>query len=219
MGVTRVRDLSGAEALAQRLDRPMGALGVVFLLLVLGQSLAEDPRLVAALSAIGWVLWLVFVAEFALRAWIARDQRAFWRRNWWQLVFLAVPFLRFARALSFLRAARVGGVVSAAVRGSRSAGRLLSGRVAWVAVVTGVVILASSQVLYVLGSYDAYGDALHGAALATITGEPLSADDGYARILEVVLALYSVGVFATTAAALGAFFLQPDPRDNGDPKA
>jgi len=208
------RDLSGAEAFARRLDRPMGALGIVFLLLVLGQSLAEDPRLVTALSAVGWALWLVFVGEFALRAWIARDQRAFWRRNWWQLVFLAVPFLRFARALAFLRAARVGGVVSAAVRGTRSAGRLLSGRVAWVAVVTGVVILASSQLLYVLGVYDAYGDALHGAALATITGEPLSADGPFPRVLEVVLALYSVGVFATTAAALGAYFLEPSRPDD-----
>jgi Na+/H+ antiporter NhaD/arsenite permease-like protein len=46
-----VRDLSGAEQLAARLDRPMGALGLVFLLLVLGQSLAKDPGLVTVLFA------------------------------------------------------------------------------------------------------------------------------------------------------------------------
>ncbi|MEO2092060.1 MAG: histidine kinase dimerization/phospho-acceptor domain-containing protein, partial [Gemmataceae bacterium] len=45
-----------------------------------------------------------------------------------RLVELSNDFLRFARALTLLRAARVGGVVSAAVRGSRSAGRLLSDR-------------------------------------------------------------------------------------------
>jgi voltage-gated potassium channel len=76
-----VRDLSGAEQLAARLDRPMGALGLVFLLVVLGQSLARDATLVAVLSAAGWALWSVFVAEFALRAWVARDQRRFWARN------------------------------------------------------------------------------------------------------------------------------------------
>ncbi|SDQ69457.1 hypothetical protein [Quadrisphaera sp. DSM 44207] len=216
--------LTRAEALARRLDRPMGALGVVFLFVVLGQGLAEDPVLVRVLAVLGWLLWAVFVAELALRAAVARDQRRFWRRNWWQVLFLAVPFLRFLRALSALRVARaarvarvarVGSVLSAAVRGSRSAGRLLSGRIAWLATVTVVVVLASSQLLHVLGAYPAYGDALHAAALATITGEPLSAPGGFARVLEVILAVYSVAVFATLAGALGAYFLARAPDAGG----
>lgn len=202
------RGLSRAEELAARLDPADGAVGLVFVLVVLGQSVAADPRLRTGLTVLGWVLWLVFVAEFALRAYIARDQRRFWVRNWWQLVFLAVPFLRFARALTLLRAARVGGVLSSAVRGSRSAGWLLSGRLGWLAVVTGIVVLASSQLLYVLGAYSGYADALHDAALATVTGEPLAAAGGLARTLEVLLAVYSVIVFATLAGSLGAFFLQ-----------
>lgn len=207
-----------AEAFARRLDRPMGALGVVFLLLVLGQSIAEDEVIVTSLTVAGWLLWLVFVAELALRAHLARDQRRFWARNWWQVVFLAVPFLRFARVLSVLRFARVGGVLSAAVRGSRSAGRLLSGRVSWLGILTVVVVLASSQTLYVLGLYPDYSDALHEAALATVTGEPLTATGGVARVLEVGLAVYSVAVFATLAGALGAYFLkQGEPPDDGLP--
>lgn len=213
------RSPSQAELLAQRLDKPMGALGLVFLFVVLGQTLAQSPGLSAALSVAGWLLWLVFVGEFALRAYVAHDQRAFWRRNWWQLIFLAVPFLRFARALRLLRFARfsrVGSVLSAAIRGSRSAGKLLTGRVAWLGVVTVVVILASSQLLYVLELYASYGQALHDAALATITGEPMSAQGGVPRVLEVVLALYSVAVFATLAGALGAFFLQRGTDPSGD---
>lgn len=211
--------LSDAEELARRLDRPMGALGVLFLFVVLAQNLATGPALQHWLAVTGWVLWAVFVAELALRAYVARDQRAFWRRSWWQVVFLAVPFLRFLRALSFLRVARVarvGGVLTSAVRGSRSAGRLLGGRVAWLAVVTGVVVLAASQLLYVLEAFPTYAEALHGAALATVTGEPLAADDGAARVIEVVLAVYSVAVFATLAGALGAYFLR---RPEGDAAA
>ena len=203
------------EGLARRLDRPMGVLGLVFVLVVLGQSLARDPWLVTTLSVVGWACWAVFVAEFVLRAVQARDKRRFWARNWWQVLFLVLPFLRFVRALAFLRAVRVGGVLSAAVRGSRSAGRLLTGRIGWLAAVTGVVVLASSQLLYVLGAYDTYGPALHEAALATVTGEPLSTDAGFARVLEVVLAVYSVAVFATLAGALGAYFL--DPRRSARP--
>lgn len=202
------RGESPAEELARRLDRPMGVLGLLFVLVVTGQLLATSPGWSLALSVTGWVLWAVFVAEFALRAYVARDQRQFWRRNWWQVLFLALPFLRFARALRLLRTARIGGVLSATVRGSRSAGRLLSGRVGWLGVVTGVVVIGTSQLLYVTKTFTDYGQALHGAALATVTGEPLSADGALARVVEVVLAIYSVAVFATLAAALGAFFLQ-----------
>jgi voltage-gated potassium channel len=200
--------LRGAEALARRLDKPMGALGVVFLLVVLGQTVAEDDGVLTVLAVVGWVLWAAFVAELALRAYVARDQRLFWRRNWWQVVFLAVPFLRLVRVLMFLRVARVGGILSAAVRGSRSAGRLLSGRLAWLSVVTVVVILASSQLLFVVGAYDSYRLALHDVALSTVSGEPLSADDATAMLLEVGLAIYSVAVFGVLAGSLGAYFLE-----------
>jgi voltage-gated potassium channel len=196
------------EGLARRLDKPMGVLGLCFVLVVLAQSLAREAWLVTTLTVLGWLFWAVFVAEFVHRAVTARDRRRFWRRNWWQLLFLALPFLRFARALSLLRAARVGGVLSAAVRGSRSAGRLLTGRIGWLAAVTVVVVLAGSQLLYVVGAYDSYGVALYDTALATVVGEPLSAGGQLARVLDVALAVYSVAVFATLAGALGAYFLE-----------
>ncbi|SCL70925.1 voltage-gated potassium channel [Micromonospora citrea] len=196
------------DGLARRLDKPMGVLGLLFLLLVLGQAVTDDQPLATVLTVASWVLWAVFVAEFALRAWLARHcAREFWRRNWWQVIFLAVPFLRFARAATALRAARGTGVVAAAVRGTRSAGRLLTDRLAWLAVVTVTIILAAGQLLVVTGSYRTHGQALHDVALTTITGEPLAANDTFAQILELALAAYSVVVFGTLAGALGAFFL------------
>lgn len=206
--ITDDDDVGRAELLARRLDRPMGALGVVFLLVVLAQTVADDPDALAVLAVVAWVLWAAFVAEFALRAYVAHNRRRFWRRNWWQLLFLALPFLRLVRALLLLRVVRVGGILSAAVRGSRSAGRLLSGRLAWLSVVTVVVMLASSQLLFVVGAYERYSVALHAAAMSTITGQPLSAEGGTARFLEVGLAAYSVAVFGVLAASLGAYFLQ-----------
>jgi voltage-gated potassium channel len=205
------QEVTRAEALARRLDKPMGALGVVFLLVVLGQGVAEERWLVRGLAVLGWLLWGAFVAEFVLRAYVARSQRLFWRRNWWQVLFLALPFLRLVRALTFVRIARVSGVLSAAVRGSRSAGRLLSDRLSWLTVVTAVVTLASSQLLYTLDAYGSYATALHAAAMSTVTGAPLRAEGAVARVMEVALAVYSVAVCATLAAALGAYFIQGRP--------
>ena len=208
--------LTAAEEFARRLDRPMGVLGLLFLFVVLGQLLATDPVLVTVLSVLGWVFWAVFVAEFILRASIAGFQRRFWKKNWWQLIFLLVPFLRFFRALQALRflrmgrVARLGGVLTAGVRGSRSAGRLLSNRIGLLSAVTAIVILVSSQLLFLTEAYDDYADALYEAALVAISGTPLTADTGFTRLLEVVLSIYSVAVFATLAGALGAFFLEGD---------
>lgn len=210
-----VRDgqLGQAELLAARMDRPMGVLGIIFVFVVLAQLLAEDARMLAVLGVAAWIFWGVFVAEFLLRAFIARFQWAFWKRNWWQVLFLLVPFLRFFRALQalrFWRAARlgrIGSILSAGVRGSRSAGRLLSTRIGWLVAVTAVVILVASQLLYLNESYPSYAAALHDAAIATITGSELGADGVFASLLEVALAVYSVAVFATLAGSIGAFFL------------
>jgi voltage-gated potassium channel len=215
-GRTREEQLGVAEGLARRLDRPMGVLGILFLFVVLGQLLAEDPDLVAALNVVGWLFWAVFVGEFLLRAYIARFSRRFWARNWWQVLFLLLPFLRFlrvlraARLLRLGRLTRAGGVLSAGLRGSRSAGRLLSNRIGWLAAVTAVVVLVSSQLLYLVDAYPGYGPALSDAAMATITGRELAAEGAFPRVLEVVLALYSVAVFATLAGSVGAFFLREE---------
>ncbi|WP_240615064.1 hypothetical protein [Arthrobacter ruber] len=217
--------LRRAEAVAARLDKPMGILGVIFLFVVLGQILATSTGMILFFTVVGWVFWTVFVAEFLLRAYIAGFSRTFWKKNWWQVIFLLVPFLRFFRALQALRFVRVarfarfGGIVSAGVRGSRSAGRLLSSRIGWLAAVTAVVILASSQLLYATGTHGSYADALFESAMATITGTGLTPTTPFARILQVLLAVYSVAVFATLAGSLGAFFLRgtDPPRLRPDP--
>ena len=220
----RVRDLArrppedrerGIELLASRLDRPMSVLGLLFLLVVLGQNVSTSAGVQTAFTVVGWVLWVVFVGEFLLRLWLAPSRARFLRKNWWQVLFLLLPMLRFLRALAFvrivragrvLRFVRAGGVVSSAVRSSRSAGRILGSRIGWVAALSAIVVLAASQLLFTLGLYDSYADALYAAATATIAGESLGLDSGFGRVLDVVLLTYSVAVFAALAGTLGAYF-------------
>lgn len=212
--------VSAAEVAARRLDKPLGILGIIFLFVVLGQLLATEPTLILFFTVAGWVFWAVFVAELLLRAYIAGFSKAFWKKSWWQVVFLLVPFLRFFRALQVFRLvrlarlARYGSIVSAGVRGSRSAGTLLSSRIGWLVAVTAVVILASSQLLYAMGA-GSYADSLFEAAMAAITGNGITATGALARFLQIVLAVYSVVVFATLAGSLGAFFMQPKDAAQG----
>jgi voltage-gated potassium channel len=197
-----------AEELLDRLTPIMSALAVLFLLVVFAEAMADaGTALAGGLSAAGWLLWAVFVAEFLFQVWVAPDTSAFLSKNWWQVVFLVLPFLRILRLFWAFRILRTGRVLSSAVRSSRSARGLVGSRVGWMAVISAITILGSSQLLYEFDVYPNYGDALHAAALAAITGEPLNQDDGFARLLEVVLALFSLVVFAALAGTVGAFFL------------
>jgi len=84
-----------------------------------------------------------------------------------------------------------------------------------------ITALGSSQLLYEFEIFDRHGEALHAAALATITGEPIAQPDGFAKVLDVALAGYSVVVFAALAATLGAYssakvdVARPDSLDYG----
>lgn len=198
-----------ADELLDRLTPVMSALAVLFVLVVVGESMTTDGTgLSVALTIAGWLIWLAFAAEFIARMVVAPDSRAFLKRNWWQALFLILPFLRIFRLVRIFRFARTGRVLSSAIRSSRSAQRALGSRVGWLAVVSAIAILASSQLLFEFGIFDRYGDALHAAALATITGEPIARPDTFSRILEVGLAAFSVVVFATLAGTLGAYFLE-----------
>lgn len=210
-----------AQELLDRLTPAMSALGVLFLLVVLGEQFARSGSGVALLlSVVGWLLWAVFAAEFVARMVVAPSTGRFLKRNWWQLLFLVLPFLRVLRLVRALRVLRTGRVLSSTVRSSRSVRQVLGGRVSWLAVVSAITILGSSQLLYGFGDYPTYGSALHDTALAAITGEPLGRPDPFAQVLEILLAIFSVVVFATLAGTLGAYFLHDaGRRDPGEQAA
>ena len=198
-----------AQVLSDRLHPAMAALGLLFVVLVLAQGPAvEGTPLQRVLLVATWILWAVFVAEYVLRLVIAPSTSRFLRQTWWQLLFLVVPVLTLLRALLILRVARPTRVALAALRGGRSARATLTGRAAWLAVLTAIVTFASADVLFEVAGVRPYGAALHAAALATITGEPTGSSHGLAQLLDVVLAVYAVVFFATLAGSLGAFFLE-----------
>ena len=197
----------------------MAALGVLFALLVLVETVSgPDGPAAGVLSVVSWILWAIFLTEFVVRATAARSTATFLRRNWWQVLFLALPFLRFVRVLWTLRtvhhAARAGRVVSSMIRTGRNAHRRLTSRVAWLVVVTACVIVGGSQILYEVDPGRPFEDALHEVALAAIAGVPLRRD-GWLRVLDVALVTYSVAALATLAGAIGSFLLERRREDGG----
>ncbi|MEU7565486.1 hypothetical protein AB0A99_05615 [Streptomyces fradiae] len=212
MGGTTEQDTARerlSQELLDRLTPVMSALGILFLLVVIGEYMAKPGTAThVAMTVTGWLLWAAFIAEFAARLILAEHRGRFLRRNWWQMVFLALPFLRVLRLLRSLRLLRTGRVLSSTVRSSRSAGRLLSDRVAWLGVITVIVVLAAGELLYEFDRpADSFASTLHATALLAISGEPTGASTAYGKLIELFLALYAVTVFASLAGAFGAYFV------------
>lgn len=196
-----------AYKIAQRLDRPIATLGVVALGLWLLEPFTSSQAFIQAVVDVAWIgIAFAFLIEFVARAVVAPETWPFLRKHWWEVGLIALPFLRFLRVL---RAGRAGRGVASAVHSSRRAGARLQSRLTLLLVVTTVVACAAGRLLWEFGGYkNSYPDALHDAAMSTVTGSALGSGHVFAQVLEIVLGVYSAVIIATIAGALGAYFIQ-----------
>jgi voltage-gated potassium channel len=205
-----------AALIEDRLDIPMAVLAVVWAALVAYDLVAPAAQR-DALALAGNVIWGIFIVEFALKLVVSGHPLRFLRRRWPSVVFLVLPALRLFRVLRAVRALRVlpaARVVGSSYRAVGTARGLLEGRIAFLLATTAIASFSGGQLLYLLerGQEDGVatlGDALWWSATLAISGnavfEPMTA---LGRLLALGLSAYAVVVFASVAAALGAFFVE-----------
>ena len=205
-----------ATLIERRLDIPMALLAAVWAGLV-GYELIAPRQQLDALALAGNVIWGLFAVELAAKLVVSGRPLRFMRRHWPSVLFLVLPalrLLRIARALRLVRVLPAARVVGSSYRAVGTARGLLTGRLQFLAVATGIVVFGGGQLLYVLergreGALVYLGDALWWAAnlaiAANVVHEPVTLAG---RLLAILLSAYSVVVFASLAAALGAFFVE-----------
>lgn len=221
-GYCRWRALRQLEAW---LDRPMLVLSFVWLALAL---LELTDRTNGLFEWIGTAIWLVFIADFALRLFLAPNKRRFLLGNWLTLISLLVPALRvfrFARALHLLGSARGADlikIVGSLNRGMNALRKSLGRRrVGYVLALTVIVIVVGAAGMLQFEGYAAansngqgfkgYADALWWTAmLVTTIGSQYWPVTTEGRILGFLLSVYSISVFGYLTAVLATFFVGRD---------
>lgn len=206
------------EAALERTDPVMAWLGVVFALVV-GYELAVEvgPEAQRALTAVGWGVWAIFLAEFAAHLYVAPSRMRYVRRNILRVVALVIPTLRalrFVRLLRLGRALPAARVVTSSYRVAGTARRLLQSRIAYLGALTVVVGIALAELAYLFerdrpdGIFDSFGDAILWSAGVVIaaSGDPRPASLG-AHVAMLFGFGWAMVVFATLAGSLGAFFV------------
>lgn len=222
---------SQLQQLEDWLEGPMLVLSLAWLTLVVVELIWGQSSL---LETFGTVIWIVFIAEFALRLWLAPEKLRFVRNNVLSLIALAVPafrLFRLFRAFRVLRAARaVRGlrlvrVVGTANRGMRALKASMGRRgIGYVLLLSLLVLVLGAAGMYALEADEAgargfkgYGDALWWTAmlLASLGTDywPVSPEG---RVLCFLISLYGLGVFGYITASFASFFVG---RDAGAPGA
>lgn len=213
------------------LAAPMAILSLAWLAVVVWELVSGSTEL---LTTVGTAIWVIFIVEFAVRLTLAPGKVAFLKSNWLTVIALAVPALRFFRALTFLRAARaLRGVRLVRIVGTanRSMNALKStlqrrafpyvGGLTVLAIALGSAgMLNFENAREVEGGFTSYGHALWwtGMLVASIGTEnwPVTTEG---RALAMLLSLYGLAMFGYITATFASFFVGRDAQEASGPLA
>ncbi len=222
---TRSERLGALRGLEEWIEMPMQVLGFVWLALLV----VELTRgLTPLLSALTTIIWIVFIAEFALRLLLAPNRLEYVKRNWLAALSLALPALRVVRIARVARVFRIAPatrglrlvrVVTSLNRGMRSLGRAMGRRgLGYAIALTIIVTLAAAAGMYAFESefpdgrgLTSYGSALWWTAMIMTTmGSEYWPRTSEGRTLCVLLSVYAFAVFGYVTAALASYFVGRD---------
>lgn len=207
------------------LEWPLLVLGLAWLALLVVELLWG---LTPVLDAVGLGIWVLFIADFALRLVLSPEKLLYLRRNWLTALSLLVPALRLfrlARLARVLRAARTARglrlfrVVSSLNRGMRALRASMGRRgFGYVLAVTSIVLLAGAAGMYAFesgsdanGGLATYSESLWWTAmLLTTLGSEYWPRTPEGRVLCVLLALYAFAAFGYITAMLATYFVGQD---------
>jgi voltage-gated potassium channel len=211
--------------LVHALETPMLVLSAVWLLLL---AIEFTRGLSPWLGTLNDLIWIAFVAQFALEFAAAPGKRLYLRKRWITALSLALPavrLLRLPRVLGLARLARagrslrLGRLLAGMNRGMRALAVAFRRRgLGYLVLLTLLVAVTGAAGIYRFEldapggpGFADYGTALWWTAmLLTTMGSDYWPRTPEGRVLCLFLALYAFAVFGYVTAAIAAFFVGRD---------
>lgn len=211
-------------------ETPMALLGLAWLCLMvvdLVRGLGQTGQSIATL------IWIIFIADFAIRFTLAPRKLAYIRTNWLTVVALILPalrvvrFVRLLRSLSRLRGLPLVRILASVNRGMRALGETMQRRgFGYVLAITCLVTVAGAAgMLHFEGplqtenGIDDFWSALWWTGmLMTTMGSEYWPRSGEGRVLCMFLAIYAFAVFGYVTGTIATYFIGQDQAQTGEEK-
>jgi voltage-gated potassium channel len=169
-----------------------------------------------------WVLWSVFAGEYALALALAENRRRFFRSAWLSLLVVAISFpllpalfgmvrlARLARLLRLIRLLAFGARLVTALKET-------TGRRGFVYVCTLFILLVvmAGAIMSLVEPQTVKGNMWDGMWWAVVTATTVGYGDispvtAGGRLVALALMLFGIGLTATLAASVAAYFVKQD---------
>ncbi len=191
-------------------------------LLLLPVFVALPAGAAATVVVLEWALWLVFVAEFSWRWYIAMDRGTFVKHNLIDLAVVVLPIVPALRALRLIRLVRIA-VVGARVV-DQSDAIVKRSNVKYAMMIAGLIILLAAAMEWSAehtrpeATIHSLQDALWWA-VSTIT--TVGYGDKYpvtpeGKVVAITLMLVGIAVFGLVTATLASLFVERDAEEEAD---
>ncbi|MGB2695172.1 MAG: hypothetical protein WBD55_08295 [Dehalococcoidia bacterium] len=158
------------ESYERATELPLIVLALAIIpLLVLPLAADLDPAIDRAFLAVDWTIWAVFAVDLMIRTYLSEHRRQYLVAHWYDVLIVAIPFLRplrilrSARALRLLRLSRAATFSARAFATARGIGQRHG--LSYVLASAMFLIIASASLVFVFergqgGTINDYGTAL-----------------------------------------------------------
>ena len=221
------RRQSALERFENAVELPLLVLALAMVpLLVLPLVLDLPSGVETTFVALDWFIWAAFAFEYVVRLTLVERKWRFIRRQWPDLLIIALPFLRplrIVRSARALRLLRLGRLVSALSKAGQQGQRLLVRHKLHYAVLVTMVVVVGAAALGLAaeegsgGSIDSFGDALWWAVTTVTTvgyGDMFPVTPA-GRGIGAFLMVAGIALFGVLTANVAAFFVEE--QQNADP--
>jgi voltage-gated potassium channel len=221
--MNRYRMDGALEKFERRTAWPMMGVVLAPLVLLLVPVFAVLPTEFAALVVVlEWTLWLVFVAEFSWRWYVAIDRRTFVKHNLIDLAVVVFPVVPALRALRLIRLLRIG-VVGARVV-DQSDAIVKRSNVKYAVLIAGLIILLAATMVWSVehdrpeATIRSLLDALWWAVTTVTT---VGYGDKYpvtpeGKAVALTLMVLGIAIFGLVSATLASLFVERDAEEEVD---
>jgi voltage-gated potassium channel len=203
-------------------ELPLLVLAVAMVpLLILPLLVGLPDRVQATLTAVDWFIWAVFAFEYVIRLYLSADRWRYVRREWPNLLIVALPFLRplrvvrSARALRILRLSRL--VAFTGKIGQEAKRLLVRHKLHYALLFTMVVVVGAAGFVLMLeeghgGTINSFGDALWWAitTVTTVGYGDVSPVTPAGRGVAAGLMVAGITLFGLLTANIAAFMIEKD---------